>query len=360
MTALSDASVTVATAATDLRPVSVALVGHGYWGRNLARNLAAADNISLVRVVDPDESARRAAARAFPTAQISRNVESVLADPEVEGVVLATAAGSHASLATAALEAGKHVLVEKPLATTVEDGEALVALALRAQRVLMVGHTFLHATPVRRLREYVETRVLGNVQYLYSQRLSLGKIRRDCNALWNFGPHDVAIMLYLLDDRPVEVSARSFSFIGEGVDDVFFCSMQFSSGIGGNFHVSWIDPRKARLVTVVGDRKMAVYDDVSVDQKIQLVDAGLAGGQAPLGHFESLGDFQWRTRVGDIVIPHIEMSEPLLREVTAFGRACRGVETPLTDGQHGLDVVRVLSALDESAARRGAPVEITW
>jgi len=357
MTVLSRASM---SAEVDVRPVSVALLGHGYWGRNLARNLAAAENLELLRVVDPDDGARRAAERAFPTARVGSDVESVLADPDVEAVVLATAAGSHFRLASAALEAGKHVLVEKPLATTVADGEALVALAERKQRVLMVGHTFLHSAPVRRLREYIEDGVLGEVQYLYSQRLSLGKIRRDCNALWNFGPHDVSIMLYLLDDRPVEVSARSFSFIGEGVDDVFFCSLQFSSGVGGNFHVSWIDPRKARLMTVVGDRKMAVYDDVSVDQKIQLVDAGLAGGQAPLGQFESLGDFQWRTRVGDIVIPHIEMSEPLLREVAAFGRACRGLEPPLTDGRHGVDVVRILAALDESAARRGAPVEICW
>jgi predicted dehydrogenase len=358
MTVLSAAP---AGAATEIAPVSVALVGHGYWGRNLARNLNAADNLSLVAIADPAEEARAAAARAYPRAQVSADVADILADPDVEGVVLATAAGSHAELAIAALEAGKHVLVEKPLATTVEDGERMVAVADRMGLVLMVGHTFLHSPPVHRLRTYITDGLLGDIKYLYSQRLSLGKIRRDCNALWNFGPHDVSIMLYLLGDRPVEVSARSFSFIGEGVEDVFFCSLLFESGVGGNFHVSWIDPRKARLMTVVGSEKMAVYDDVSVDQKLQLVDAGLAtGGVADLGVFQTLGDFQWRTRVGDIVIPHVEMSEPLLREVEAFGRACRGLETPVTDARHGLEVVRVLAALDESAARRGAPVEVQW
>ncbi|MDT4911873.1 MAG: hypothetical protein QOC66_1001 [Pseudonocardiales bacterium] len=342
-------------------PVRVALVGYGYWGRNLARNIVAADSLELVAVCETDEQSLAAARAAVPTARLYTNVEDVLADDEVEAVVIATPAVRHAELALAALHSHRHVFVEKPLATTLEDCELLVKLADLHRLTLMVGHTFLYSAPLRRLHRYITEGALGEVQYLYSQRLSLGRIRRDCNALWNFGPHDISIMLYLLDDRPVEVSARSHSFIGKGIDDVCFASLTFASGIVGNFQCSWIDPRKVRLVTVVGDRKMAIYDDVSSDQKLQLADAGVSNeGNHPMGNFDSLGEFQWRTRVGDLLIPHIPMTEPLLVEMDAFGDACRTGARTLTDGAHGRDVVRILTALDESAARRGAPVEVRW
>jgi len=344
-----------------LRPVRVALIGYGYWGRNLARNLVAAANIELVAISEADDAARAAAQRAIPSARIYRTFDDILDQSDIEAVLLATPAVRHAEMAMSALQAGRHVFVEKPLAMSIEDCELLVKLSNRNQLTLMVGHTFLYSAPVQRLRRYIDEGELGAVQYLYSQRLSLGKIRRDCNALWNFGPHDVSIMLYLLNDRPVEVSARSFSFIGKGIDDVCFASMTFASGIAGNFQCSWIDPRKVRLVTVVGDRKMAIYDDVSPDQKLQLADAGVAhNGDRSFGGYESLGEFQWRTRVGDLLIPHVPMTEPLLVEMEAFGHACRTGSAPLTDGRHGTDVVRILTALDESAARRGVPIEVQW
>jgi predicted dehydrogenase len=342
-------------------PVRVGLAGYGYWGRNLARNVVAAKGTELVAVADPNEAARAAARASLPGVRVFADYRAMLDDDAVEAVILATAPFQHGPMAREAIESKRHVLVEKPLAMNVQDSEELVALAEQADRTLMVGHTFLYSPPVERLRRYIVDGELGEVLYLYSQRLNLGRIRRDCNALWNFGPHDISIMLYLIGDRPVEVSARGFSFIGEGVDDVCFGSLIFGSGIGANLHVSWIDPRKTRLVTVVGDSKMAIYDDVSVDQKIRIIDAGVAAPESrSLGRYESLGDFQWRTRVGDIVIPNIPMTEPLLREIEAFGRACSGQEPPLTDGRHGTDVVRVLEALDESARRRGAPVAVRW
>ena len=341
--------------------VGTALIGYGYWGRNLARNIDAADSLDLVAVVETDETARAAAARTYPHDQVYTQIEHLMGDPRVEAVAIATPAVRHAEVALAALETSRHVFVEKPLATSVEDCELMVKLAERQRRTLMVGHTFLYSAPVRRLREYIEADELGAVKYIYSQRLSLGRIRRDCNALWNFGPHDISIMMYLLDAKPVEVSTRSYSFIGKGVDDVGFASLTFASGVVCNVQCSWIDPRKVRLVTVVGDRKMAVYDDVSPDQKLQLVDSGVAHStNSTIGEFDSLGEFQWRTRTGDVLIPHIEMIEPLLVEMTEFGEACRTGRTPLTDGRHGRDVVRILTALDESAGRRGAPVEVSW
>jgi predicted dehydrogenase len=346
---------------TTTTPVGTALVGYGYWGRNLARNIDASTTLDLVAVAESDETALAAAAKSFPHAARFARAEDLLDDPRIEAVVIATPAVRHAEFAMAALTSGRHVFVEKPLATSIEDCELLVKLADKHQRTLMVGHTFLYSAPVRRLRRYIDDGELGTVQYLYSQRLSLGRIRRDCNALWNFGPHDISIMMYLLDDRPVEVSARSYSFIGKGVDDVCFASLTFGSGIVGNFQCSWIDPRKVRLVTVVGDRKMAIYDDVSPDQKLQLADAGVAlSTSQSMGTFESLGEFQWRTRVGDLLIPHIPMVEPLLVEMDSFGEACRTGRPPLTDGAHGRDVVRILTALDESAGRRGAPVGLSW
>lgn len=340
-------------------PVRVALVGYGYWGGNLARNIAAASNLELVGISDPASERRDAAKRAYGDVRTWTSLDEVLAAEDVEAVVLATPALMHEEMALAVLDAGRHVLVEKPIAMNAAGADRVVAAAGAAGKIAMVGHTFLYSPPVRLLAEYIATGRLGNIKYLYSQRLSLGKIRRDCNALWNFAPHDVSIMLYLLKDRPVEVSARSLSLIDPNIADVFFATMQFPSGVGTNLHVSWLDPRKTRLMTVVGDDKMAVFDDVSPDQKITVFDAGVAQGST-LGEYESMGEFQWKTRAGDILIPKVTMREPLLTELEEFGAACRSGQPPLTDARHGADVVRILEAIDESARRGGTPVELSW
>jgi len=344
----------------DISTVRVGLMGFGYWGRNLARNIAASPTTELVAVCDPDERVLQSAASALPSVSVARTQSEMLERTDIDAVVIATPAATHADVAVSALAAGKHIMVEKPLALSVADAEEIVDAGARAGRIVMVGHTFLYAPPVRRLRRYVDEGELGDVQYIYSQRLSLGRIRRDCNALWNFAPHDISVMLYLTGELPTEVSARGFSFISQTVEDVYFGSVSFASGVGGNFHVSWIDPRKSRLLTVVGNRKMAVYDDVSVDQKIQLFDAGVAVASDSTGEYESLGEFQWKTRSGDIVIPNIAMTEPLLLEMEAFGEACVTGVAPLADGRHGADVVRILSAAEESAHQHGAPVAIDW
>ncbi len=338
--------------------VGVAVLGYGYWGANLARNVATAGTTRLVAIADPDPARREVAAASFSAVDVLDSLDAVLARDDVEGVVIAAPASFHHGAALACLKEGRHVLVEKPLAMNPPDADELVNVASQAGLTLMVGHTFLYSAPVITLRQYIERGHLGAVQYLYSQRLSLGRIRRDCDAMWNFAPHDVAIMLYLLNERVVEVSAKGFSFIQNGIDDVCFASFTFESGIGANLHVSWIDPRKTRLMTVVGDQKMAIYNDVSVDQKLWIVDAGVAGKAGGFGSYDSLGDFQWRTRAGDIVIPHINIVEPLLAEMQAFGLACSTGSAPIADGRHGAEVVRVLSAIEASARARGAPVEV--
>lgn len=338
--------------------VGVAVVGFGYWGANLARNVLAAASTDLVAIVEPDGGRRAAAATAFPAARVLPSLSEALDDADVQAVVIATPAAMHVDAARTAMEAGRHVLVEKPLALNPEEADLLVSVADHTGLTLMVGHTFLYSAPVKALRGYIDRGDLGSIKYLYSQRLSLGRIRRDCSAIWNFGPHDVSIMMHLLQERVVEVSATGFAFIEPGNDDVCFASLTFESGVGANLHVSWIDPRKTRLVTIVGDQKMAIYNDVSPDQKVAIVDAGVAGHSDGFGAYASMGDFQWRTRAGDIVIPHIEMAEPLLVEIEAFGVACSTGEVPITDGRHGADVVRVLHAIDRSAAAAGAPVTV--
>ncbi|HVM08446.1 MAG TPA: Gfo/Idh/MocA family oxidoreductase [Acidimicrobiales bacterium] len=342
-----------------MTPVRTALVGYGYWGVNLARNIALAASLDLVAVADADEARRAAAVRALPGIRTWATFEEVLADDDVEAVVLATPALMHEEMAVAVLESGRHVMVEKPLAMTPEGADRVVAWAEVAGRTAMVGHTFLYSPPVRELKGYIDRGDLGRVQYLYSQRLSLGKIRRDCNALWNFAPHDVSIILYLLGERPVTATATSLTYIQDGVADVFFATLKFPSGVGANVHVSWLDPRKTRLMTVVGDEKMAVYDDVSADQKIALFDAGVARSGS-FGEYESMGEFQWKTRSGDILIPKITMTEPLLAEMEEFGRSCASGEPGLTDATHGRDVVKILYAIDRSAASGGTPVELAW
>lgn len=295
----------------------------------------------------------------YPEAQVWSHLEQGLADARVGAVVIATPARTHAGLAKKALSAGRHVLVEKPLAETTVDGLALIESAKESECILMVGHTFLYSAPVGHLKRWIDTGELGEVQYLHSRRLSLGRIRRDTNALWNFAPHDLSIMMHLLDDRPTTVSGRGFSFIDPQIEDVAFATISYSTGVGANLHVSWIDPLKIRTLIVVGDEKMAIYNDVSVDQPLALVDSGVARDN-DLGEYLSMGDFQWRTRAGDIHIPRLEMVEPLLTEITAFGNACLTGEPPIADGVHGLSVVRTLVAISDSMKQSGTPVEVEW
>jgi predicted dehydrogenase len=337
--------------------IGIALAGFGYWGANLARNVVAAPNTHLVGIVEADDSQRDHASAKHSGSTMWQSLEEALADERVDAVILATPASTHAALARQTLNAGKHILVEKPLAESINEAVELVESAASSGLTLMVGHTFLYSAAVAHLRDWIQKGELGEVQYIHSRRLSLGRIRRDTNALWNFAPHDLSIMMHLLDEAPIEVSGRGFSFIDQRIEDVVFATMQFPSGVGANLHVSWIDPLKTRTMIVVGDQKMAIYNDVSVDQPLALVDSGVARDE-DLGEYLSVGDFQWRTRAGDIHIPRVEFVEPLLKEVTAFGDACRTGEAPLTDGRHGLDVVRALVAISESMKLSGAPVEV--
>lgn len=337
----------------------VALVGLGYWGPNLARNFAALEGAEVTALCDVDQKRADSIRRRFcPGARTVGDYRAVAEDPRVDAVVIATPIRSHFEMGSFFLSAGKHVFIEKPLASTVDECRTLIDLATRHDRVLMVGHVFEYNVAVRRIKEYLEKGELGKLFYVYSQRVNLGRIQQDVNALWSFAPHDVSIMNYWLNQEPVRVSARGFSYLHSGIEDVVFLTLEYPGGVGANLHLAWLDPRKVRLMTLVGSKKMLVYDDVSLDAKIRLYDKGIAQLDDFLEAPETFAEFQFQIRTGDVVIPTIQFSEPLQNECQHFIECVATGATPLTDGSSGLRVVRLLEAAERSLKQGGAPIDL--
>ena len=322
----------------------LAQIGCGYWGPNLLRNFSALPSCRVKYVVDPSPERRAFVEMNFPRTTAVDGVATVMSDPEVAGVVIATPAGSHFQLAKEALLAGKHVFVEKPLATKVAEVDELDRLAKARDLVVMVGHTFIYNTAVRYVKKLLDTGELGDIRYIYSQRLNLGRIRADIDALWNFAPHDISIIQYWLGDpAPVSVQRVGMDFIQNGVDDVVFLSVVYPQKVIANVHVSWLDPQKVRKIIVVGSRKMVVYDDVA-DVKIAIYDKGI-DKRAILGQnmdFDHPRPDQFSYRSGDIVMPQIDFTEPLRSEAQHFADCVRNRETPITGTLHARNVISIL------------------
>jgi predicted dehydrogenase len=341
------------------RGITIGQIGCGYWGPNVLRNFSAQPGcrVKYVAEINPE---RQAYVRAnFPRSEVVSQLDTLLSDPEVDAVVVATPAASHYALAKQALESRKHVFVEKPLATSTAHADELVNLAASAGKTLMVGHTFLYNAAVRYARQLVADESLGQLYYIYSQRLNLGQVRSDVNAWWNLAPHDVSILLYLMNgELPVSVSAVGVSYIQPGIEDVVFATLKWASGVTGHIHVSWLDPGKIRKMTLVGSRKMVVYDDVS-DDKIKIYDKGV--DRVPkIGErmdYDQSGDYQLIHRTGDILLPKISFQEPLKTEAAHFLQCLRDGQQPLTGPQHARDVVAVLEAT-QTALRSGGSVAI--
>ena len=310
--------------------VGIAVVGAGYWGPNLIRNFSAIDGCDLVAVCDRDAERLKSVGANYPQARLVEDFDALLNDPEVGGVALATPVDSHFALASRVLESGRGVFVEKPLARSVAECEKLVELADRHGAVLMVGHTFEYNAAVEYIEDLVRGGELGEVYYIYSQRLNLGVVRQDVNAMWNLAPHDISIALRWLGQMPVAVNARGYTYLQPGVEDVVYLNLEFGDGVAVHIHVSWLDPSKVRRMTVVGSKKMAVYDDASTEAKIQLFDKGIdrkhIGGS--LGEFDSFGKFQLIKRAGDVLIPQIDFTEPLRRECSHFVESVRAGGRP--------------------------------
>jgi predicted dehydrogenase len=336
-------------------PIVLAVVGAGGWGKNHVRNFASMPGAELRYVCDRSESVRAQREGSYPDVRIVADVEEVLRDDAVRALVIASDAPSHAELAMRALEAGRDVFVEKPLTLSAASSAALCDRADAANRILMVGHLLLYHPAIDKLRALIDAGELGEVLYLTSQRTNLGVVRRDENAWWSLAPHDISVANYLLGGSPISVSASGGVFLQKdrGIEDVVFASLTFPSGKLAHIHVSWLDPHKTRRLTVVGARKMAVFDDTSPDQKLTLFDKGVELPPPTLTYAEGV-----RLRTGDIVVPALRMSEPLRRECEDFLHAIRTRTPPRAHGRSGWDVVRVLEAGARSLAEAGRRVDI--
>ncbi len=323
-----------------LRNVSVGVVGLGYWGPNLARNLAAIAGCELRWLCDSDTAAREKLARSFPGARSTGELQDLLDDDELDAVVLATPVPTHAELAIRVAQAGKHCFVEKPLATTADDAQATVAAAEAAGKILMVGHLLEYHPAVARLKALIEKDELGPLYYLYGNRLNLGVLRANENALWSLGAHDVSVVLHLIGEEPEECLAHGASYVREGIQDVVFCYLRFPSGIVAHLHLSWLDPHKERRLTVVGARRMATFDDMLAEGKLAVYDKGFDEDSRSWG--------EYITRSGEMFSPRIPNAEPLRLECEHFVQCVRDGTTPRSDGHSGLRVVRVLERLQRS------------
>jgi predicted dehydrogenase len=330
-------------------PLRVGVVGLGYWGPNLARNFSQLPEAELAWCCDADEARRARAAGQFPEARMTARFEELLEDSSLDAVAVATPVPTHHALAKAAIGAGKHVFVEKPLAWTAAEARELAALAGKSGRTLMVGHLLRFHPAVVKLRELIDSGELGDVLYVYGNRQNLGVIREDENALWSLGVHDISVVLYLLGGRPVEVSARGESYVRPGVEDVVFGYVKLATGQVGHLHLSWLDPHKMRKMTVVGSKRMAVFDDMEPERKVTVYDKGpveIAPGKIS-------------THTGDITIPAISREEPLRIECRAFVEAARsGDPSHPANAAEGVAVVEVLEAMQQSLERGGSTIAL--
>jgi predicted dehydrogenase len=331
--------------------VSIGVVGLNYWGPNLARNFARLPGCRLAWCCDLDEDLLDRQRPAFPDARFTTRYEDLLEDPELDAVAIATSVPTHAPLARMALEADKDTFVEKPLAVAAADANELAALADARGRVLMVDHLLVYHPGLQKVKALIDEGTLGDVFYLYGNRQNLGIVRPDENALWSLGPHDISVMLWLVGERPVEVSASGESYLQPGVEDVVFGRIRFPSGVLGHLHLSWLDPHKMRKMTVIGSDKMVVFDDMETERKVTIYDKG------PVPHTQEYGEYI-QVRSGDIHIPKIQATEPLRLVCQEFVESVAERRPPLADGWAGAAVVGVLEAMSESLRSSGRPVAL--
>ncbi len=331
-----------------MKRLKIGVVGAGAWGRNHVRTVAGLAEAELAAVCDTDAKVRDRIARQYPAALVTGDIAALLS--AVDAVIVASPAATHAAVARQAIEAGKAVLVEKPFALSARDAEAVARAGADRGVPVLAGHLLVYHPAIERLREMVQQGELGKVFYLYSLRVNLGQVRQDENALWSFGPHDVSVALYLLGEPPVRVAAHGRSYLQRAIEDIVFLTMEFASGVLAHVQMSWLDPHKERKLTVVGAKKMVVFDDMEPREKLRIYDKGVDRPPEYGSFGESLA-----IREGDIFIPRVPTLEPLAAELAHFVRAAQGRETPRASAEDGVRVVRVLEAASRSLARGGAP-----
>lgn len=324
--------------------VGIGLIGYGHWGPNHVRIFQQLGESHVRMVADTDSARLKAIRQQWPAVELESDPQALLRRPDVDAVVIATPVASHYDLVKAALLADKDVLVEKPITYTAQEADELAELAEHRGRVLMCGHVFLYNAGIRKLRQYIEDGTIGRVYYMAATRTNLGPLRRDVNALFDLGSHDVSIFHYLLDGRPTEATAWGQSYLQRDIEDVVFACLRYPGQTLCHMHVSWLNPRKERTLVVVGDKKMAVWDDTSPLEPIRLYDKGLM--QEP--YYDSFGQFQFQLRDADVLIPKVKAEEPLKIQNQHFLDCVRDRRRSLTDGAFARDVVQTLEALQDS------------
>jgi predicted dehydrogenase len=335
----------------------IAVIGAGHWGPNLIRSFHTHEASEVAWVIDRDPQRLELARARYAEVQVSADPAVAFADPTVDAVVIATPTVTHHALAMAALRAGKHVLVEKPIATRIEEAEEICTLADHLGLILMVGHVFLFNSAVRRIKEYLAADRLGKIYYLSMARTNLGPIRSDVNAAWDLAAHDVAIANYWLDAVPLAAAAQGGSWINPGIEDAVFANLWFPHDVVTHLHVSWLSPRKVRDITLVGEKGMLTFDDMNLSEPVRLYDKVVTGDRSP-SFVDTFASFRTSIREGDVLIPRVSTGEPLRTECDHFlDCIARGVR-PLADGWSGAAAVRVLAALDRSMREGGRRVDL--
>jgi predicted dehydrogenase len=336
------------------RQIKVGVVGCGYWGPNLIRNFRALPFCTLKTMCDVSDERLHHLKSLYPEVNGETDFAQMASDPELDAIIVATSVNHHYTMAKASLLAGKHTFIEKPMASSAEECEELVALAEKNGLVLMIGHTFLYSPAVRKIKEIVEWGDLGEIRYICARRLNLGLFQKDINVAWDLAPHDISIILHVMEDVPISVNCRGSANVTPGIEDVTTMCLSFRNNRSAIIQSSWLDPRKTREMTIVGSKRMIVYDDVAQIEKIKIYDARVE--RPP--HYDTFGEFHYAYHYGDMYVPYIKQEEPLRSECQHFLDCIREGITPLTNGRKGLELVRILEASSESLKKGGAPIEL--
>ncbi len=336
------------------KTITAGVIGCGYWGPNLVRNLRQSPDCQLKYICDASEARLNHMRRMHPDVPTTRQYSDLLNDLELDAIVIATPVRFHYEMAKAALMAGKHVFIEKPMSRTVAEGEELVALAESKGLVLMVGHTFLFSPAVRRMKEIIDAGDIGEVQYISARRLNLGLFQKDINVAWDLAPHDISILLHLLEEMPASVSCQGSCHVNRHIEDVTMMYLTFRKNRCAFIHNSWLDPKKVRQMTVVGSQRMIVYDDTEPLEKLKIYDARV---EVP-PHYDSFAEFTYSYHYGDAYVPYIKQDEPLKMECQHFLDCINNGTTPLANGRLGLEVVRILEGSSQSLKQHGVSVAL--
>lgn len=335
-----------------MNPLRIGVIGYGYWGPNLVRNFSLLEDAKVTVVSDLDSNKLKIVKATYPTVQTVNTEKELISHPDVDAVAIATPISTHFPFAKAALDAGKHVLVEKPMAQKVSECRELMDIAAKKNLTLMVGHTFLYTGAVRKMRELIESGDIGKLYYFDSARFNLGLLQHDVNVIWDLAPHDLSILLYLVDERPTAIQALAHRHVGKSQEEIATLTLLYSSGFHANIRLSWISPVKIRLQLLAGSKKMIEFDDVEPSEKVRVYDKGVSVGGEEVTAFNPI------YRAGDVLIPALDRTEALKKQTAHFIESIRKKSAPLSDGKNGLAVVALLEAAQESLTKNGAFIQL--